>query len=102
MAVDDRETAPDALQLAPAWPNPFNPHTNFEFTVAATGPARLRVFDLRGRLVAGLVDGVIAAGRHQAAWDGRDQSGRDLPSGVYLARLEAGGQVVQERVALVR
>jgi flagellar hook assembly protein FlgD len=72
------------------------------FELQAAGPVRLGVFDLRGRLVATLVDEIVAAGRHEVTWNGRDDSGRELPSGVYLSRLEAGGQVVHGRMTLVR
>jgi len=83
-------------------PNPFNPRTSLSFEVPTPGVVRLRVFDLRGRLIATLIDGVVEAGQHVASWSGRDREGRDVPSGVYLSRLEAGGEVVRARMTLVR
>jgi hypothetical protein len=90
-----------ALEVA-AHPNPFNPITRLDYAVASTGHVRLRIFDLRGRSVATLVDGVVTAGRHEVVWNGRDAGGREVPSGVYLSRLETAGQVAQGRLALVR
>jgi flagellar hook assembly protein FlgD len=83
-------------------PNPFNPTTTIGFTVPAAAPVRLQVFDLRGRLVATLVDEELRAGQHEVIWTGSDASGREVPSGVYLSRLAAGGKVVHGRMALVR
>ena len=63
---------------------------------------RLRVFDLRGRLVRTLVDRALGVGRYAAQWDGRGEDGCELPSGIYLSRLEAGSRVATGRMALVR
>jgi hypothetical protein len=84
------------------FPNPFNPLTTISFTSSEIEHARLQVMDLRGRLVATLVDGVVATGRHEVNWDGRDAAGREVPSGVYVSRLVAGGRVSHGRMALVR
>ena len=84
---------PTEVHLGPNYPNPFNPHTAIPFTLAAAGAVRLRVYDLRGRLVRTLWDGPLAAGAHRLDWDGRNAAGRPVASGVYLYRLEAGGQV---------
>lgn len=74
-----------------AAPNPFNPSTTLRFEVGAEGAVRVEICDLRGRVVRALVDRVLAAGPAQVAWDGRDDRGAALPSGVYLARVSAGG-----------
>lgn len=83
-------------------PNPFNPRTTIPFLLAAAGPARLEVFDAAGRRVRGLVAGDLPAGAHEAIWDGRDDAGRMLGSGSYLARLESGGAVTGIRMTLLR
>ena len=97
-------TAPDALTGAPggatpaayalrgAAPNPFNPSTRIVYDVpAGGGDVRLDVLDARGRIVRTLVAQRRGEGRHEAAWNGRDDAGRRLPSGVYFARLRAAG-----------
>lgn len=85
-----------------SYPNPFNPQTTIHYELSASGPVKFQVFDLRGRLVAILVDEVIPSGRHEVTWNGRDASGREAPSGVYLSRFEVNGQVVRGRMTLVR
>lgn len=88
--------------LRPAWPNPFNPRTELAFTLPTAGPARLRIHDARGAVVRTLVDGALAAGEHRPAWDGRDDAGREAPSGAYFARLEAGAAAETVKLVLVR
>ncbi len=83
-------------------PNPFNPRTTFELRLPRAGHATLRVYDLRGRLITTLVDGVLGAGSQQVVWSGTDAAGRPLPSGVYQARLVVAGQSTSRRVTLLR
>lgn len=85
-----------------AVPNPFNPATEIAFSLAVPGQVRLGIYDLRGALVATLVTGELAAGTHSARWDGLDASSRPAPSGLYIARLQAGGRVRSERLCLIR
>jgi alpha-amylase len=90
----DDEIAPSqgATQLR-NFPNPFNPGTTIEYRLADRSRIRLSIHDVAGREVALLREGRQDAGLHQLDWNGRDDAGRSLPSGVYLARLnpEAGG-----------
>ncbi len=91
-----------ALSLAQNAPNPFNPATTIAYTVPRDGPVSLRVYDLRGRLVRTLLDGPQAAGAHSAQWDGRDDGGARVASGIYLYRLQAGDELRQRRMTLVK
>ena len=76
---------PDAFTLEPNYPNPFNPATTIAFSLPEESPVRLAVYDLTGRQVALLMDGVRAAGRHEVRFEAGE-----LPSGTYLYRLQAG------------
>jgi hypothetical protein len=84
------------------WPNPFNPRTQIEFTLGARTPVRLDVFDVQGRLVRTLLEGVRDAGPMNVVWDGLDARGRALPSGVYLARLVTDDIVLSQRMTLLK
>ena len=72
------------------------------FTLGAPRAVQLQVFDLQGQLVRTLVSGEFGAGRHTVQWNGRDDRGRGLPSGVYLAGLSDGWQWRSQRLVLVR
>ncbi len=87
--VQNTDSSPLAAgnRLAPAYPNPFNPSTTLRFESAVEGPLRLLVVDPAGRILRQLAAGVFPAGHHTVVWDGRNDAGERLPSGVYLARL---------------
>ncbi|MBD3220297.1 glycosyl hydrolase [bacterium] len=94
---------PDALALdLRAAPNPFNPLTELRFALPTGGAVTLEILDVRGRRVAVPLRTELPAGEHRVRWDGRDETGRTLPSGVYLARLAAGGMTVTEKLMLAR
>ncbi len=78
-------------------PNPFNPRTSIAFDLATGGQARLEIYDVRGRLVARLVDADLPAGRHTAVWE--DAS---VASGIYFARLSAAGRTEVHKMTLLR
>lgn len=98
------ETAPRTAVLHGATPNPFNARTEIRFELAQAGPVRLELYDIRGRLVRSLDDGtrILDAGPHAFPWDGRDGSGRELGSGVYLVHFSAGGVSTRGEVVLVK
>ena len=83
-------------------PNPFNPVTKISFSLAAGSPASLVVYDVQGRAVRRLVVGPLAAGSHVVVWDGRDDAGRAVPSGIYLYRLETGEKNTTRKMILLQ
>jgi hypothetical protein len=101
-------SAPQRLQLHGAVPNPFNPSTRITFdlpaprSAAGDVPVRLDVLDLRGRLVRRLLVQSLPAGRHGVLWDGRDDGGREVSSGVYWARLQVADRVISRKLTLLR
>ncbi|MBK6901189.1 MAG: S8 family serine peptidase [bacterium] len=97
------QTPPAAARLLPNRPNPFNPRTEIRFELARDGAPRLAVYDVRGQLVRELLAGEpLAAGPHAVVWDGRDDAGREAPSGLYLARLLAEGVRLERKLLLAR
>jgi hypothetical protein len=105
-AVASTTTASDALPSRPALhapiPNPFNPLTTIEFELALTSEATLAVYDLAGRRVRQLERGILRAGRRQTTWDGRDDRGESVASGVYIVRLESADFAASRRVVLLK
>ena len=84
------------------FPNPFNAQTVIRFDLAAPQAVTLEVFDILGKRVRTLAVGNLGAGVHQEVWDGKDQRGRTLGSGVYLMRLTVSGIPVTRRSVLIR
>jgi hypothetical protein len=100
--VGELQTMPSRAVLDQNYPNPFNPSTKIAFALPAPSHVRLSVFDAGGRRVAVLEDGVLSGGRHEVEWDGADRSGRPAASGLYIYRLETGGEVMSRRMLLVK
>lgn len=91
-----------ALQLSEGIPNPFSGSTTMSFELPQAGPAELAIYDVGGRLVRTLRSGSLASGLHEERWDGVDDRGSRLPSGVYFARLEWHGTVATRKLVLLR
>ena len=89
-------------------PNPFNPSTTINYSVAAEGPGssrvrvKLQVFNLRGQLVRTLVNDIQEPGEYSFYWQGQDDLGGQLGSGVYLCRLQAGKYVATRKMVLAK
>ncbi len=98
-AVDNPPALQGRLELSP---NPFNPLTTVKFNLDRDGPARLEVFDTRGRRVSVIHDGFSPAGPLAARWDGRDDAGRIQPGGVYLFLLRTGYGTARAKGVLLK
>ncbi|MEM6645887.1 MAG: T9SS type A sorting domain-containing protein [Bacteroidota bacterium] len=93
----DAETLPTEITLAANYPNPFNPSTTIGFSLPQTAPVNLVVYDMLGRPVQTLVDGMVNAGSHQVTFEAGS-----LPSGTYLYRLDAGGETFTRLLTLLK
>ena len=97
-----RVALPDSPQLAQNAPNPFNSQTVFAYFLPAPGPAHVEVFALNGQRVAVLQQGPQQAGYHRLRWNGRDDAGRPVASGIYLYRLVTTEGVLTRKLTLLR
>lgn len=96
------EPSPAPRLALRAEPNPASGPVAFTLEIDRAGEQRLEVHDLAGRLVRTVLHGWSAAGSRRVTWDGRDQVGLQVPSGVYLVTLGAGGRSIRVRVAMLR
>lgn len=91
-----------ALAIEQNWPNPFRSSTRLGFSIPRDGHVRLTVFDIAGRAVRTLADEAMTEGRHEVAWDGRDDQRRSLANGMYFYRLDGAGKSLQKGTVLLR
>lgn len=83
-------------------PNPFNPQTRLTYTISTADRVRIDIFDVSGRRVRNLVNSRSIPGTHSATWDGRDDRGRSLSSGVYFARVATSNATNTARMVLLK
>jgi hypothetical protein len=101
------ETEPVAVPVLPVtlsqnWPNPFNPTTRIEYYLPRAMEVRLEVYDVAGHRIARLVSKQEEAGRHEASWNGSDESGSPVAAGIYMCRLTAGSTILSRKMILLR
>ncbi|MHB9030210.1 MAG: FlgD immunoglobulin-like domain containing protein, partial [Candidatus Latescibacterota bacterium] len=96
------EARPHTLALHGNHPNPFNPSTTISFTLPRPAKTSLIVYDITGRKVRELVSGSMTAGEHTAVWDGRDERGKVVSSGVYVAHLRAGTAAASRKMLIIK
>ena len=101
IGVPDPQVRPGPV-LSAGVPNPFAASTRVEFTLDRTEPVTLAVYDLAGRQVRDLVRGELPGGRHEAVWNGRDDGGREVASGVYLMVLRTSEATRTQRMLRLR
>src|SRR5262249_7301848 len=85
------EGIPSRFDLAPPWPNPFHALATLEFVVPISALVRLEIYDLQGRRIRTLQDGILEPGRYTRSWDGLTRDGAAARTGVYFARFSAPG-----------
>lgn len=104
-AVDgDRLPLPEQHRLNANYPNPFNPETRIAFELAGINPVRtvVTVHNVRGQKVRTLLDASTSPGNHVVIWNGRNDHGEELASGLYLCRLKAGMSTLTRRMLLLK
>jgi hypothetical protein len=95
-------TMPAAYALHQNYPNPFNPETTIRFDLAQAGPVDIRVYNVTGQLVRQLTDGHRQAGSYEVHWNGHNNQGQLVPSGIYFCRMTAGEFTDVKKMALIK
>ncbi len=102
-SADGENTAPAITRmLHQNYPNPFNPETTISFDLPKAGPANLSVYNVKGQLVKTLADGNLDFGKQSFVWNGTDNNGRNVTSGIYFYRLTANGSVETKKMMLMK
>ncbi|MDD4147588.1 MAG: FlgD immunoglobulin-like domain containing protein, partial [Candidatus Cloacimonetes bacterium] len=84
------------------FPNPFNPETTINFSLKEAGNVKLNIFNIKGQLIRTLVNAPMNAGKHQMVWNGKDNNGTSVSSGLYLYRMEAGSYRSTKKMMLMK
>ncbi len=101
-ADDDQPVVPTRFELSQNYPNPFNPQTTISFSLSRSGYASLKIYDILGRLIGRPADGYFEAGHHEVVWNGRDDSGKEVASGIYIYRLVSMEGTETRKMCLIR
>ncbi|MCF7793892.1 MAG: T9SS type A sorting domain-containing protein [Candidatus Cloacimonetes bacterium] len=96
------ETPDNTAKLIGNYPNPFNPVTNILFSLSIEQEIELEIYNMKGQLVRNLVQGQFTAGNHSITWDGKDDSGKSVSSGLYFYKLIATDQVISKKMLLLK
>lgn len=93
---------PESHSLNQNYPNPFNPSTTIEYRLAAPARVRLSIFNILGQRVRILVDQTQSTGEYRVLWNGTDDTGKTLGSGLYFYRLDTETRVETRRMVMIR
>jgi hypothetical protein len=102
LSIDDEKKIPLTYELHQNYPNPFNPITTIRFDLPHSRNVMIEVFDILGRRVTVLANGIIDAGYHSIVWNGRNQNSETISSGVYFYRITAGNYVKTRRMLMLK
>ena len=93
---------PGKFSLFQNYPNPFNQSTEIEFTLPQTSKIKLDKFNINGQLIRNLINSTLNTGTHKVEWDGKDNHGKNVTSGIYLYRLTADEFVKTKNMVLLK
>ncbi len=99
---ENNEAAPSIAMLNQNYPNPFNPTTKINYNVAKTGNVKLNVYNVKGQLVKTLVNSNQNVGMHNVVWNGNDNAGNKVSSGVYFYKMENAGRSEMKKMVLMK
>ncbi len=100
--VEQADQIPEQFDLSQNYPNPFNPATVISYQLPSAAHVDLAIYSVNGQKIMALVSGWRPAGTHQAIWNGCDENGKSLASGIYFYRLQAGDFVAIKKMSRVR
>ncbi|NQU32316.1 MAG: T9SS type A sorting domain-containing protein [Bacteroidetes bacterium] len=98
---DIADSENSTIQLNQNYPNPFSGETTISFVLSEDGNTKIEILDIRGSLVASLLNGHLSAGKHNVNWDGCNHNGIRLPEAYYLIKLQSGNSVKTQKMMLI-
>jgi len=101
-ASDGGENVVNNLVGVYNFPNPFNPNTTISFNLAETAEVKLDIYDVKGSKIKELFAGNLNSGEQSISWDGKDESGNSVASGVYYYKLRVGKEIKTKKMILLK
>ena len=99
---ENNETIPQDILLITNHPNPFNPSTTISFTISESGETNLSIYNISGQKIRELLDSHLPAGSNSILWDGRDDNGAPVSSGIYFVLLVSGTKQAVQKMMLMK
>ena len=100
--VEVENSIPTEFEVAQNYPNPFNPATTIRFSIPSSENVTVKIFDMLGSEIATLLNSDLEAGNHSVVWNGQNQYGSSVSSGVYFYRVISGNNVVTKKMLLMK
>ncbi|HNW99762.1 MAG TPA: YCF48-related protein [Candidatus Cloacimonadota bacterium] len=101
-AVHDDTPVSIPMALSAAYPNPFHTSTTFNYTIPKSGKVDISIYNIKGQLVRTLTDDIVKEGSHSLLWNGENNDGKTVSSGVYFCKLHSGNKTVSRKLILVK
>ncbi len=102
VSVQDEQVVENEFILYNNYPNPFNPTTKISFNVPFDSKLKLEIYNVRGELINTLIDAEYSPGKYEVLWNGRNENGEKVTSGIYFYRFAANGFVQTKRMVLIK
>jgi len=102
LAAPEEEIPPMAAKLMQNFPNPFNPETTLSFALPQASPVTIEVFNIKGQKVKTLIKDSFAPGQHSVVWNGTDDKGLSVSSGVYFYKMSTTNLVSTRKMLLMK
>ncbi|MCJ7458216.1 MAG: T9SS type A sorting domain-containing protein [candidate division Zixibacteria bacterium] len=96
------QAVPTKFALDQNYPNPFNPETNISFYLSEKSEVNLAIYNILGQKVRTLAEGPMESGSHTVTWNGKNESGSSVASGIYFYKLNAGDNTVTKKMTLLK
>jgi hypothetical protein len=100
--IPDISSLPESFELHQNYPNPFNPETIIRYDIPRAGYVRISVYNMLGEVIRTLVNGHKSLGSHEVRWNGKDDSGNQVVSGVYVYTIESGNFKKSRKMTLLK
>ena len=101
-ASADPDVAPIVTSLDKNYPNPFNPETTIRFSIKETGMVKLSVYNMKGQLIRKLLNTSLSSGQHHVVWNGKDENGKTVASGLYLYKMDTANYTSTQKMMLMK